>query len=80
MIYDVYDYNFLRLCRYFPKDLQERYESEMLGVNVYKNLQEFKMIKRQSKRLLNTFLVKSNRIFCFLGEIDVTGHLFFIQF
>lgn len=43
MIYDVYDYNFLRLCglcRYFPKDLQERYNSDMLGVNVYKNLQE----------------------------------------
>ena len=53
MIYDVYDYNFLRLCglcRYFPKDLQERYKSEMLGVNVYKNLQEFKMIKQQSNK------------------------------
>ena len=53
MIYDVYDYNFLRLCglcRYFPKDLQERYNSEMLGINVYKNLQEFKMIKQQSNK------------------------------
>ena len=53
MIYDVYDYNFLRLCglcRYFPKDLQERYKSEMLGVNIYKNLQEFKMIKQQSNK------------------------------
>lgn len=53
MIYDVYDYNFLRLCglcRYFPKNLQERYKSEMLGVNVYKNLQEFKMIKQQSNK------------------------------
>lgn len=46
MIYDVYDFNFLRLCglcRYFPKNLQERYKSEMLGTStktLYKMIDE----------------------------------------
>ena len=54
MIYDNLDAAYLKLCglcRYLPADLQRRYDSPVISRAVIANLEEHKLIKRQSNNL-----------------------------
>ena len=54
MIFDNFDAAYLKLCglcRYMPADLQRRYDSPIVSKAVIANLEEHKLIKRQSNNL-----------------------------
>lgn len=54
MIFDNLDVAYLKLCglcRYLPADLQRRYDSPIVSRAVIANLEEHKLIKRQSNNL-----------------------------
>lgn len=54
MIFDSYDEAYLKLCglcRYLPTDLQKRYDSPLFSRNIVANLEEHRLIKKQSNGL-----------------------------
>lgn len=70
MIFDRYDYEFLKLCglcRYLPTGLQKRYDAPYFSGSVISNLREHGLVKTQSDRLSYKLTFEGRRILAEMG-------------
>ena len=71
MIYDTYDYDFLRLCglcKYVPKELYKRYRSDIFCSNIVENLMYHKIIKLQNNKLSYKLTTKGKEVLAEMGD------------
>ena len=71
MIYDTYDYDFLRLCglcKYVPKELYKRYRSDIFCRNIVENLMYHKIIKLQNNKLSYKLTTKGKEVLAEMGD------------
>ena len=70
MIFDMFDYEFLKLCglcRYMPVGLQKRYDAPFLSRGVISNLREHGFVKTQSDRLSYKLTFEGRKILAEMG-------------